>query len=958
MLERKVFIMKVPQSAKKMIPRTCSVCGKVLKSKEYLVYHIDKAHKSMIPTDWSAARYENYLRTGKTHGNCLICNENTDWNESTWKYKRICDKKSCNDEIAKKAKANMVKKYGKEHLLNDPDMQRKMVYAKHTSGLYEWDDEEYKKTYIPYASQMEYKFLEMLNGFLNLDPTDVIGPSPNTYQYKYKGEIHQYIPDYYIPSLNLEIEIKEPKDNQNQHPKIQAVDKVKENLKDKVMESNKKVHYIKVNGTDYSEFLELFMYLKMDNTVPKNETKTVTESVSVIENLMDKLVPHESIVTESSNTMNLSSFKLNSNPSKEFVKDHLTDADCVKEFLNDSVRRNSCMFLDTKNNKIACVFMVFNDRGHHILNNFEVTPDYRGNGLSKQLLDYAVKKKGADHLWVNDDNHIAMNLYKKYGFKPTGDSQKDGNHTRLYMALESVVTEVQQSDVISNPQIKRTWGQYCDGIYNSYVMIEGYNKPLRGRSEILVVKDNKVFLSLKNDSYKIPGGTWDENEDHMQSAVRECNEEALMNVKNTRYVGSYVELSEPKNWMKDKIPKDQWWYGYYIDVYIGEYSGKYIGHVNQHDKDSIGQIGKFYDISKYWDQLKDIHKEALTGIYNESVVTEGSKVLEKKNGYDLAVLSARISQNTIDLYDKKFDDYKSVRKRITGMINDSTYTTAPLVRDHLTMVRNNLALILKQKKRSNEWYDAQKLLKDMDTLYLPKINKKIQILANSNNAYVTEGFDEANSYFVQESFITGELGNTVFRPVYIFLSFTFSPLAKIIKKVTSQEFSHSSIAFDSGLKDLCSFGTDPDTGRMGFCAFENIKAGLYKNPNAYYALYVYLAPEMEYIAIKDAVEKFKQRADKLRYSVAGLANILFGKETNYKNEWFCSEFVANVMSIGNPKLFEKHYSLYTPGDLAKIIQFTEVDSGKIIKYDEKKVNRKVKKLLAERGFTNVKTRKN
>ena len=133
----------------------------------------------------------------------------------------------------------------------------------------------------------------------------------------------------------------------------------------------------------------------------------------------------------------LTKFKLVENPSKKFVEDHLDDADCIKDFLDDKVRRNSCMFIDTKTNEIACVFMVFNDRGHKIINNFEVTPKYRGQGLSEDLLDFAVKKKGANHLWVNDDNKIAKYVYTKYGFKPTGDTYKDGNRTRQYMALEA-----------------------------------------------------------------------------------------------------------------------------------------------------------------------------------------------------------------------------------------------------------------------------------------------------------------------------------------------------------------------------------------------------------------------------------------------------------------------------------------------------------------------------------------
>lgn len=253
---------KVPLSAKKEIPRKCPICEKKFKSKEYLVAHIERVHKNQIPEDWSASRYENYLRTNKDHGSCIVCKEDTEWNESTWKYNRICNNRKCHNEVAKKAKKNMIGKYGKVHLLNDPEMQRKMIYAKHTSGTYIWSTDTKKEYPQHYASQVEKSFLEMLDAFLNLDPSDVESPSPHTYIYKYEGKDHQYIPDHYIRSLNLEIEIKEPKNNQNMHPKIQAVDKVKESLKDELMESIDEINYIKINGTDYSKFFALFTKLK------------------------------------------------------------------------------------------------------------------------------------------------------------------------------------------------------------------------------------------------------------------------------------------------------------------------------------------------------------------------------------------------------------------------------------------------------------------------------------------------------------------------------------------------------------------------------------------------------------------------------------------------------------------------------------------------------------------------
>ena len=252
----------VPETAKKPIPRKCPICEKKFDSKASLVAHIERVHDAQIPEDWSASRFENYLRTGMTHGNCTECGKETEWNESTWKYNRLCDDPKCREASANRAKQNNIAKYGVVHRLNDPEMQRKMIYSKKNSGTYYWSTDTDKKYQIMYASKQEKNFLEMLDAFLNMDPSDIMGPSPHTYVYKYEGKEHLYIPDYYISSLNLEIEIKEPKDNQNMHPKIQAVDKVKEKLKDEVMKSIKEINYIKINGTDYREFFTFLSMLK------------------------------------------------------------------------------------------------------------------------------------------------------------------------------------------------------------------------------------------------------------------------------------------------------------------------------------------------------------------------------------------------------------------------------------------------------------------------------------------------------------------------------------------------------------------------------------------------------------------------------------------------------------------------------------------------------------------------
>jgi hypothetical protein len=196
------------------------------------------------------------MKTGKMNGNCVMCKQPTSWNSNTGKYNRFCDNPKCKDEYVKIMKSRMVAKYGKTHLLNDPNKQREMLAHRSISGVYKWSDGKHESTY---TGSYELDFLKTLDHFFEWDPEDISMPSPHTYTYKYEGEDKFYIPDVFIHSLDLEIEIKDGGDNPNNHYKIQAVDKNKEALKDEVLCSQKMFHYIKITNKNYENF---FQFLK------------------------------------------------------------------------------------------------------------------------------------------------------------------------------------------------------------------------------------------------------------------------------------------------------------------------------------------------------------------------------------------------------------------------------------------------------------------------------------------------------------------------------------------------------------------------------------------------------------------------------------------------------------------------------------------------------------------------
>ena len=254
----------------------CPSCGMKYKSLTTWGNHVSVHHPECIPQGWSYARYYYYILTGKKNGSCIVCKQATVWNEATQKYERFCKNPECKAKYREIFKNRMMKKYGKTTLLNDPEQQRKMLANRRISGKYTFMN----GAQVGYVGTYEKDFLVMLNTFLQFDPNDLMMPSPHTYEYDYKNPNdkehegkHFFIPDAYIPSLNLEIEIKQ---STNTHPKLLRIDKIKELQKDELMKSIPTVNYIKIVDKDYAEFFDLIK--KLSNNVEKSEI--ATESIT------------------------------------------------------------------------------------------------------------------------------------------------------------------------------------------------------------------------------------------------------------------------------------------------------------------------------------------------------------------------------------------------------------------------------------------------------------------------------------------------------------------------------------------------------------------------------------------------------------------------------------------------------------------------------------------------------
>lgn len=84
---------------------------------------------------------------------------------------------------------------------------------------------------------------------------------------------------------------------------------------------------------------------------------------------------------------------------------------------------------DDKNNLVA-KFTTFEWWDGKNIEDLAVADDYKGKGLSYQLLDYATIELNCKCLAVDKDNKIAKHIYDKYGFKVV-----DEDNNRYYMQI-------------------------------------------------------------------------------------------------------------------------------------------------------------------------------------------------------------------------------------------------------------------------------------------------------------------------------------------------------------------------------------------------------------------------------------------------------------------------------------------------------------------------------------------
>ncbi|GFZ87854.1 hypothetical protein GCM10010978_29520 [Compostibacillus humi] len=169
------------------------------------------------------------------------------------------------------------------------------------------------------------------------------------------------------------------------------------------------------------------------------------------------------------------------------------------------------------------------------------------------------------------------------------------------------------------------------------------------------------------------------------------------------------------------------------------------------------------------------------------------------------------------------------------------------------------------------------------------------------------------------------------KKIYILLTDTKTVLGRIIKLYTKKPYSHASIAFDLELDEVYSFGRKmPSNPFIGGFVRENITSKLFLNARC--AIYSCEVSETELQRMYQFIQKIEREKHRYRYNFLGLLSFIFDKNVVRENAFFCSQFVATVLTEGGVVTYKKPLDRITPDDLLDTEKFELIYEGNLQHY--------------------------
>ena len=416
----------------------CPYCeGRFTRAKLHI--HIQEKHEDLIPEGYTALRVAFNTINNKTEGHCIMCGNVTDWNEDKGRYERLCNDPKCHEAYKKMVAERTKKKYGTERLQTDPEyaeyVQRKALAGRKMHGEYTFAD----GGKIEYFGSYERKFLQFMDQVMHCESEDILAPAPSI-KYQYEGKTHLYIPDFYYIPYNLIIEIKDGGSNPNNHPHRTGEDELKLRAKEEAIRQLNEFSYVRVVNNDFSQVLSIMAVLKYnmahrykDPVIKVNESMLLETASTVDKNFK----PKDRIELSSLKRVHITEAII------EKYKKQYPDLRHVRCKDTDTYKCDGYMWFDKENLVAQVGSCEYLDDGTKWIVSLDIMKDYKGYGLSKQILDFATKTMKCKYLSVDKNNKLAKMIYDQYGFKVYYEDDD-----LYYMTLEANPVKVNECTLL------------------------------------------------------------------------------------------------------------------------------------------------------------------------------------------------------------------------------------------------------------------------------------------------------------------------------------------------------------------------------------------------------------------------------------------------------------------------------------------------------------------------------
>lgn len=169
------------------------------------------------------------------------------------------------------------------------------------------------------------------------------------------------------------------------------------------------------------------------------------------------------------------------------------------------------------------------------------------------------------------------------------------------------------------------------------------------------------------------------------------------------------------------------------------------------------------------------------------------------------------------------------------------------------------------------------------------------------------------------------------KTVYLLLTRSDTLVARAIRALTGDYFSHASLGVDPALGEFYSFGRLHARAPLpaGFVRESTDRGYFGRHGSTVCALYALDASDGAFSRIAARLDEMRRAGRKYRYSVVGLALCRLDWPVERKRHMFCSQFVAQLLEESGALALPKPPSLMRPADFARLPELRPVYFGEL-----------------------------